>query len=199
MAFGWHARLRCHPAPRWPLGSPRAQVRVTVVTEPQPRRPAHSLQQDGRTRGLPAPPGSLASWRGVGGRLGSGGGLAEIQASPQTPIQPCGEGESRGARAGVPVSHTHWGDLGQTSLLPPSPGRIRTLGGGRAGPIEGRRPSPPQRGVWGRQRLLLCPCLRSHPRSCATGRVTPAPHHPPHSQGSPSQPHQQSPAPPCPS
>lgn len=135
--------------------------------------------------------------RGVGGRLGSRGGLAEIQASPQTPIQPCGEGESRGARAGVRVS-THWGDLGQTSLLPPSPGRIRTLGGGCAGPSEGHRLSPPQHDVWGWQRLLLCSCLCSHPSSSAPGRAPPAPHHPLHGQGSPSQPRQQSPAPPCP-
>ena len=135
-------------------------------------------------RGLPAPPGLLASPRGVGRQAGQGGRALWRR-------KLWGLGWS-------PSIATHWDDLGQTSLLPPSPSRIRTPGGGCVRPNEGRRPSPLQHGVSGWQRLLLCSCLLSHPSSCASGRTTPTPPPPPHGQGSPSQPHQQSPAPPCP-
>ena len=145
-------------------------------------------------------PRLLACWllrEGWGGRLGREAGLAEIQASPQRP-HPALWRRTLWGLGWSPSIATHWDDLGQTSLLPPSPSRIRTPGGGCVRPNEGRRPSPLQHGVSGWQRLLLCSCLLSHPSSCASGRTTPTPPPPPHGQGSPSQPHQQSPAPPCP-
>ena len=90
VALGWHARLAVTLLCAGPWGVPGTGQGCRGYPA------AASATSTGPAAGLPAPPGSLASPRGVGGRLGSGGGLAEIQASPQPPVQPCGEGESRG-------------------------------------------------------------------------------------------------------
>ena len=135
-------------------------------------------------RGLPAPPGSLASPRRVGGRLGRRAGLAD-PGQPPAPHPALWRRRKPWGLGWSPSIATHRGDLGQTSLLPPSLSRIRTPGGGHAGPNEGLRLSPLQHDISGWQSLLLCSCLRSHPSSCAPGRTTPAPPPPTPRSGEP--------------
>lgn len=170
VALGWHARLAVTLLCAGPWGVPgtgqgcRGYPAAASAT-------STGLQQDSLR--LPA------HWRlreGWGAGWAAGAGLQRSRPAPSPPSNLV-EKEKVVGLCWSPSVATHWSDLGQTSLLPPSPGRIRTLGGGRAGPIEGRRPRPLQHGVWGRQRLLPCLCLRSHPRGRAPGRATLAPHH----------------------